>query len=163
MNKEVEGLAEFVGGKVLEELDTVGKQTVARLVEMMKERYGRTRMEEVEELVNEWMNFKTSSYEKDDEYLYAIERLYSRKIEKKIDDKEFFSVWMMIETRKRKGMEGYELQELRNIVKRSRENVMEEFRKKYKELKVEPNRGKVANSYYMGHQSVSRQNSTARE
>ena len=132
MNKEVNGLAEFVGGRVLEELDTVENQAVERLVEMLKDRYGKTRIEEVEELVSEWMQFKTSDYEKDDEYLYAMEKLYSRKVEKKIDDKEWFSVWMMIETRKRKGMEGYELKELRNVVKKSGENVMTEFKKKYR-------------------------------
>ena len=78
-------------------------------------------------------------------------------MEKKIEDKEWFSVWMMIETRKRKGMENYELAELRNIVKENGEDVMKKFRTKYRELKVEPNRGKVNDSYYMGHQSASRQ------
>ena len=34
---------------------------------------------------------------------------------------------------------------------------MKEFRDKYRELKIESNRGKVTDSYYMGHQSVSRQ------
>ena len=55
INKEVDGLAEYVGGKVLEALDTVEKQTVRQLVEILKEKYGRTRLEEVEELVKEWM------------------------------------------------------------------------------------------------------------
>ena len=103
------------------------------------------------------MQFKANDYEKEYEYLFAIERLFERKEEKKIEDKEWFSVWMMIETKKRKGMESYELQELRRVVKRGGVNVMMDFKRKYRELKVESNRGKVMDSYYMGHQSLSRQ------
>ena len=157
VNKEINGLAEFVGGRVLEELDTVEKQAVERIVEMLEEKYGKTRLEQVEELVSEWMKFNTNEYEKEDEYLYAMEKLYSRKVEKEIEDKEWFSVWMMIEVRKRKGMEKFELQELRNVVKQGGHGVMTEFKKKYKELKVEPNREKVNEAYYMGHESLSRQ------
>ena len=47
----MEGIAEFVGGKVLEELDTVEKQAVGRIVEMLEEKYGKTRLEQVNELV----------------------------------------------------------------------------------------------------------------
>ena len=141
----------------MESLDTVEKQTVGQLVEILEEKYGRTRIKEVEDLVKEWMEFKPNDYEKEDKYLYAMERLYERKKEKKIEYREWFSVWMMIETRKKKGMENYELQELRSMIKGSGEAVMDNFKNKYRQLKVEPNRGKVADMYYMGHQSVSRQ------
>ena len=35
LNKEVSGLAEFVGGRILESLDTVEKQMVGQLVEVV--------------------------------------------------------------------------------------------------------------------------------
>ena len=47
------------------------------------------------------------------------------------------------------------MQELKSVVKKSEEDVIVDFRKKYRELKVESNRGKVTDSYYMGHQRLS--------
>ena len=46
---------------------------------------------------------------------------------------------MMVETKKRKGIENYQLQELRNVVKANGDNVMKDFRDKYRELKIESN------------------------
>ena len=65
-------------------------------------------MEEVEELVTEWMEFRPNDYDKAEEYWFTMERMFSRMEEKKIDRKEWFSVWMMIETRKTKGLEKFE-------------------------------------------------------
>ena len=53
-------------------------------------------------------------------------------------------------------MESHELAELRNIVKENGNYVMRRFRNKFRELKVEPNRGKVTEALYMGSQSESR-------
>merc|ERR1711895_164826 len=103
------------------------------------------------------MNFKPNDYEDEDEYLLAMERLQTRKETHKVKDKEWFSTWMMVQTRKRKGIESFQLQGLRDVVKKGGEEVMKEFREKYRELKIESNRGKVTESYYMGHESVSRQ------
>ena len=64
---------------------------------------------------------------------------------------------MMVETKKRKGLENYQLQELRKVVKANGDEVIKEFRDKYKELKIESNRGRPADTYYMGKQSLSRQ------
>ena len=157
MNKEVNGLAKYVGEHILPVLDTVEMQTVMQIVGILKRKYGRTRIEELEELMTDWMNFKANEYEDEDEYLLAMERLIARKEEKKVKDKEWNSIWMMIETKKRKGIENYQLQELRNVVKAGGEDVMKDFREKYRALKVESNRGKATDMYYMGKQSLSRQ------
>lgn len=63
----------------------------------------------------------------------------------------------MVETKKREGIEIYQLQELRNAVKTNGDNVMKNFRDKYRELKIESNRGKAAYTFYMGKQSISRE------
>ena len=83
-----------------------------------------------------WMNFKANEYEDENEYLLAMERLYARKEENKVKDKEWFSIWMMMETKKRKGIEKFQLQELRNVVKKGGEDVMKDFRQKYRALKI---------------------------
>ena len=87
-------------------------------------------MEELEELMTDWMNFKANEYEDEDEYLLAMERLIARKEEKKVKDKEWNCIWMTVETKKRKGMENYQLQYLRNVVKANGDNVMKDFRDK---------------------------------
>ena len=43
------------------------------------------------------------------------------------------------------------------MVKANKETVQNDFREKYRELKIESNRGKPAETFYMGKQSVSRQ------
>ena len=48
----------------------------------------------------------------------------------------------MIETRKIKGMETFELQEMRNVVKEGGVEVMEKLKDKFRELKVEGCRDK---------------------
>ena len=157
MNKEINRLAKYVGELILSGLDMVEKQKVKEVTELLKRKYGRTRIEELEELMTDWMNFKANEYEDEDEYLFAMEKFIARKEEKKVKDKEWNSIWMMVETKKRKGIENYQLQELRNVVKKNGDNVMKDFRDKYRELKIESNRGKPAETFYMGKQSLSRQ------
>ena len=53
VNKEVKGLAEYVAVYILPVLDMEGKQTVKEVYGKLKEKYGKTRMEEVEDLVVE--------------------------------------------------------------------------------------------------------------
>ena len=71
-----------------------------------------------------------------------MERLFTKMEEKKGERKEWFSVWMMIETKKRKGMEAFELQEMRNVVKEGGVEVMASLKNKFRELKVEGSREK---------------------
>ena len=109
MSKEVNGLAKYVE-PIIPVLDAVEMDTVMQIVEILKIKYGRTRIEELEDLVTDWMNFKANEYEDEDEHLLAMERLIARKEEKKVKDKEWNSIWMMVETKKRNGIENYKLQ-----------------------------------------------------
>ena len=43
------------------------------------------------------------------------------------------------------------------MVKSNKETVQKDFREKYRELKIESNRRKPAETYHMGRQSLSRQ------
>ena len=44
-------------------------------------------------------------------------KIYDKKEEKGIQDKEWFAVWMLIQTKDRKGIESHEYTEFRTIVK----------------------------------------------
>ena len=59
----------------------------------------------------EWMNFRANDYEEEDDFLLAMEKLHNKKSRYRVNDKEWFSVWMMIETRKRKGLESFRLED----------------------------------------------------
>ena len=62
--------------------------------------------------MEEQIKFDANEHENEDEYLFAMERLIARKEEMKVTHKEWDAVWMMVETKKRKGLENYQLQEL---------------------------------------------------
>ena len=64
---------------------------------------------------------------------------------------------MMVEIKKIKGLENYQLLELRKVVKANGDEVIKDFGDKYKELKIESNRGRPADTYYIGKHSLSRQ------
>ncbi len=66
----------------------------------------------------------------------------------------------MYGAKQRKGIENYQLLQLRNVVKTNGEEVQKDFVTKYRELKIESNRGKQApcsDTYLMGKRSLSRQ------
>ena len=67
---------------------------------------------------------------------------------------------MMYGAKQRKGIENYQLLQLRNVVKTNGKEVQKDFVTKYRELKIESNRGKqapCADTYIMGKRSLSRQ------
>ena len=78
MNKEVNRLAQYIAEHVLPVLDTIETQTVMQIVGILKRKYGRTRIEELEELMTDWMNFKANEYEDEDDYLFSMEKLIAR-------------------------------------------------------------------------------------
>merc|ERR1712177_48105 len=77
LNKEIEGLSLYIGEHVVGKLDTVGKQTVNGLIELLTTKYGRTRQEELEEIMHEWLKFDFNEYESEEEYLLAQEKINS--------------------------------------------------------------------------------------
>merc|ERR1711962_1700962 len=157
---DIEGLAKYVGEHVIGRLDTIGKQRVKEIVELLRLKYGRSRLEELEELMEDWIKFNFNEHESEEEYLFAQEKLIARQDEKRISLKEWNTIWMMYGAKQIKGIENYQLLEIRNVVKTDSVEVQKDFGNKYRELKIESNRGKqalCANTYLMGKRSLSRQ------
>ena len=88
MNKEIKGLGKYVGEMILTKLDTVENQKVKDIIELLKLRYGRTRIEELEELMENPMKFNANELENEDEYLFATEKFIARKEEMKVSSKD---------------------------------------------------------------------------
>merc|ERR1711889_36537 len=75
INKEIEGLAEYVGEHLIPKLDTIEKHTVIEIVKLLKLKYGRTRIEELEEFMEDWIKFNFNEHESEEEYLFAMEKM----------------------------------------------------------------------------------------
>ena len=52
-----------------------------KITELLKLRYGRTRIEELEALMEDRIKFDANEHENEDEYLFAMEKLIARKEE----------------------------------------------------------------------------------
>ena len=104
--------------------------------------------------MEDWIKFNFNEHESEEEYLFAQEKMIARQEEKQVSLKEWNTVWMMYGAKQRKGIENYQLLELRKVVKANSVEVQKEFREKYRELKIESNRGKTAETFYMGKQSL---------
>merc|ERR1712240_887162 len=78
LNKDIEGLARYIGENVVGKLDTIETQTVKDLLKLLDIKYGRTRLEDLEELMEDWIKFNFNEHESEEEYLFAQEKLIAR-------------------------------------------------------------------------------------
>ena len=78
--------------------------------------------------------------------MVAMKELRQRRVELKMTFDEFHSVWMLQKLKKRKRMENFEIQALRDVVKDNSLDVVENFEKKFKEIRVEGKRKSLSSS-----------------
>ena len=97
-------------------------------------KYGRSRTEKVEEAITDLLKFREDQYEDDDELILVIKELRQRRVELKMTYNEFHSVWMLGKMKKRRKIESFEIQALRNVVKEGGPDVVNTFEKKFKEI-----------------------------
>ena len=150
-NKDIKVLQRYVAEHVLPVLVKKTDQTLDKVVELLDIKYGRSRTEKVEDVIEDYLKFREDQYEDDDELILAMKELRQRHIELKMSFDEFDSVWMLEKMRKRRKMENFELQSLRNVVKEGGENVVENFEKKFKEIKIEGKRKASSSAMYTEH------------
>ena len=101
-NKEIKGLPKFVADHILPVMKEKKDQTVKKVLELLDIKYGRTRMEKIEDCVNEWLNFREDKFEEEDELLLGLRELNQRRLDLEITNNEWFSVWMLGRVKKRK-------------------------------------------------------------
>ena len=106
-----------------------------RVLELLDIKYGRTRTEKIEEIVEDWMRFRDDSIEDDGELLLGMKELNQRRKDLKMTDNKWVSVWMLCIIKKR--VDKFVYQALRNVVKDSGVDVLKNFVKKFKEMHVE--------------------------
>ena len=68
-NKEVKGLPRYVGEHVLPTLEKKSDQTILKVLDLLDTKYGRTKTERIEEIMDEWLKCRDDSFEDDGELL----------------------------------------------------------------------------------------------
>ena len=61
--------------------------------------------------MGDWLRFKDSEYEDEDKFLLAMEENKSRKHEFNVKEEEWVASCMLIQAKKRKGIETHQVQE----------------------------------------------------
>ena len=118
------------------------------MIGLLDARYGRSRTEKVEEVIEDYLKFREDQYEDYDELILAMKELRQSRIELKMNFEEFDAVWMLEKMRKRRKMENFEIQSLRNVVKEGGVDVVTNFEKKFKEIMIEGKRKSHASMMY---------------
>ena len=91
-NKDVKGLPRYVGEHVLPILDKKTDQTIAKVLDLLSLKYGRTKTEKIEEIMEDWIKFKDDQFEDDGELLLGMKELRLRKKDLKITEDEWDAV-----------------------------------------------------------------------
>ena len=72
--------------------------------------------------------------------MLAMSELRQRRVDLKMTFDEFYSILMLQKLKKRRKIENFELQALREVVKENSEDVVQNFEEKFKEIHVEGKR-----------------------
>ena len=95
VNKEIKSSERFLSEHVLTMLSTPEKHNVKEVIKCLEDRYGKTRIEKLEELIVDLMRFKVEDYEEEGNFLHAMEEIHRRKKEMNVIDEKWHAVWML--------------------------------------------------------------------
>ena len=86
-------------------------------------------------MIEDLFKFREDQYEDDDELMLAMSELRKRRVDLEITFDEFHTVWMLQKLKKRRKMENFELQTLREVIKVNGPDVVKNFEEKFKEIR----------------------------
>ena len=92
------------------------------------------------------LRFREDQYEDNDELMLAMSELRQRRVELEITFVKFHTFWMLQKLKKRRKMENYELQTLREVVKENGPAIVQNFERKFKEIWIEGKRKSLKES-----------------
>ena len=61
-NKDIKGLPKYIGEHILPVLENKEDQTIKKVLEILTLKYGRTRVEKIEDFMDDWTKFKDDQY-----------------------------------------------------------------------------------------------------
>ena len=75
LNKDIRRLPQFVAIHVLPVLEKKKGQSVKKVIELLDIKYGRTQIDNIEEYVQDWLEFKEDRFKEVDELLLGMAEL----------------------------------------------------------------------------------------
>ena len=87
-------------------------QTVKRVIKILTLKYGRTRVEKIEEIMDNWSKFKDDHYEDYSKLLLGMKELNQRRKELKMSEDEWVAEWMLRIVKRRKKLNKFVYQYL---------------------------------------------------
>ena len=84
----MKGLSRYVGEHILPVLEKKTDQTMKCVLELLDLKYGRTRTEKIEEVMEDWIRFRDDGFEDDGELLLGMKELNQRRKELNMTDNE---------------------------------------------------------------------------
>ena len=79
-------------------------QTLEKVIGLLDVKYGQSRTEKVEDVIEDYLKFREDQYEDDNELILAMSELRQRRRDLKMSFEEFDSVWMLEKMKKRRKM-----------------------------------------------------------
>ena len=133
-NKDIKDLPRYIREHVLLVIEKKQDQIIKTALELLEVKYGRSRTEKIKEFVKDILKFKEDQYKEDGKLIIAMKDIRQIEKELEITQDEWFAAWMLGSMSKRKQIDCHELQALRNVVKKGRDTVFEEFEEKFQEV-----------------------------
>ena len=56
-------------------LDTAERQNIKEILKLLDIKFGRTRLEELEELMEEWIKFNFNEHDSEEDYIFSQEKI----------------------------------------------------------------------------------------
>ena len=83
-NKNIEDLARYAGEHIVGTLDAAERQNIKEILKLLYIKFGRTRLEELEELMEEWIKFNFNEHDSEEDYIFSQEKIIARQNETKV-------------------------------------------------------------------------------
>ena len=123
-------------------------QTIKKVLKLLDVNYGQTRTEEVEDCVKDLLKFREDQYDEDNELILAIKEMNQRRKELNMSQDEWYTVGMLGCMRKRKIVDNFKFRAHRDVIKEGGADVVNNFEKKYENIRVEGKRKSVPATMY---------------
>ena len=143
--KMTKGLPQFVNDNVLKILEKE-EQTVVNIIECLTKKFRQTQLE----WLDNWMEFREVDFDTEDDFFFTMKQIGVRKKKFKITDQELMMLQMLKTVKKRKRVEQFKHQILREVIKKEEGEKMADF------FEENTKNERTLEAHYMGLESISR-------
>ena len=122
LNKDIDRLADYTTSQIMGKCRTEYSQTVENILQVLDEKFGRTNQEKFNELLNKFIEFKTSDSDTGEDIIYKLESTITQIKDLKVAENfnYFLTLWMLRCVQKGNKLKDFEYKELQKVIKQVR-------------------------------------------